>query len=323
MLNESEIIETLRQNFNVPGGIGDDGAIFPFSETEDYVISKDLLVEDIHFKIKYMDPESLAHKALHVNLSDLAAMGAKASYILLGGSIPKGRESYAHDFLRAFTRACKACDVVLIGGDTTASPHKLFISVTAIGRAEKSHLKFRSQAKEGDIVCVAGNLGHAHVGLMALEKGCEGLITFKEAFLKPKALLREGLWLGSQKGVSSMMDISDGLYIDLKRLCQASGGAAEIELESLPISSDFQAACHTLKLDPREVQLTGGEDYGLLMTINCQNFQSIVNAFESSFGYPLKAVGKILKEPLGNVILTQSGHDVPFVFKPFSHFGEI
>ena len=127
-MTEDKVINFLQQEFLSLDGIGDDAAIF----AENYVISKDLLIEDVHFRRKYVDSKSLAYKALHVNLSDIAAMGASATYVMLGIAIPKNCDQYIDDFLRAFAQECKINDVVLIGGDTTASPDKLFISITII-----------------------------------------------------------------------------------------------------------------------------------------------------------------------------------------------
>ena len=208
MLNESKIIQALKTAF--PDHIGDDAAVLDFSADKSYVISKDLLVENTHFRLKYQDAASLAHKALHVNLSDIAAMGAIPAFVLLGLSIPKYFESQTQLFLKAFTDACQAVPVMLIGGDTTHTTDNLFISVTALGIAPKHHIKLRSQAQSGDMIYVAGNLGHAHLGFSALETDHANFLDYKHNLLQPTARLQEGAWFGSQATVTGMMDISDG-----------------------------------------------------------------------------------------------------------------
>ena len=228
-MNEDKIINFLQQQFLCPNGIGDDAAIF----AENHVISKDLLVEDIHFRRKYVDSKSLACKTLQVNLSDIAAMGAKALYVMLGIAIPKNYDQYVNDFLSHFAQECKMNNVLLIGGDTTAAPDKLFISITIIG--ETNNPKQRNTAKPGDIVCVVGNLGHAYLGLQAFERQLPGFEEFKEFFLKPKAAIPEGSWLGEQAAVTAMMDISDGLFVDLKKLCKASAVAGIIKIMNFSI----------------------------------------------------------------------------------------
>ncbi len=311
MLSEARIIDFFKQQFPALGGIGDDAAVLPLSDTESYVISKDLLLEGVHFRHQYFDDESLAHKALHVNLSDIAVMGAVPRYVLLGLAIPQ--DNNIDKFLASFAQHCKTCDVTLIGGDTTKSENGLCISVTAIGIAQKSNIKLRSTARVGNIVCIAGKLGYAHVGLQALERSTPGLEAFKEALMRPKARIQEGLWFGAKASVTSMMDISDGLFIDLQRLCQASKVEAKIETEQLPVAQDFLDACKVLELEPLQVQLTGGEDYGLLVTIDSNEYTAVAAEFFNLFGYPLLKVARISTTGVQNTL----------TLKPFSHFGEL
>ena len=322
-MNESNIIQFLQNSFPSPHGIGDDAAIFPLSETESYVITKDLLIENIHFRQRYFDATSLAHKALHVNLSDIAAMGATPLYALLGIAIPKTEEGYLNDFLHHFVKLCKTHKIHLIGGDTTGSPHDFFISITLIGRANNSHLKFRRNMKARDIICVAGNLGHAFLGLEALEKGIPGLTSFKEAALKPNARLAEGLWLGSQKAVTSLMDLSDGLWVDLKRLCEGSHLGAEIKVDHFNHTTEFLEACDILKQDPIQTALGGGEDYGLVFSTDPENYSNIASQFQETFGYALQKIGQAVETNGHAVSFTQHGHPITLNIKPFSHFGEL
>lgn len=319
-MNESHIIQFLQSSFPEPNGIGDDAAVFPLSDTESYVITKDLLIENIHFRRRYFDAKSLAHKALHVNLSDISAMGAKPRYALLGISIPKYEDTYLNDFLKHFSKLCKEHCVTLIGGDTTASSDGFFISVTLIGVAKKEYLKFRRGAQMGDIVCVAGKLGYAHLGLQALENNIQGLSSFKEASLKPNALLAEGQFLGKQPAVNSMMDLSDGLYVDLSKLCEASSVSAEVTLDSFNYTPDFLEACTLLKLEPSEVALSGGEDYGLLVSIQEDKFPEISKKFQEHFHYPLNVVGKIIPKSKLLILFSKNGQPVTPSLKPFAHF---
>jgi thiamine-monophosphate kinase len=325
MLNESDIIDFLQTRFPALEGIGDDAAILSLSDTESYVITKDLLIEDIHFCRKYCNAESLAHKALHVNLSDIAAMGAEPKYILLGISIPNDLEGFFNDFLKSFAEACEIGKVHLIGGDTTKSLDKLFISVTVIGLVKKTHIKLRKSARKSDIICVAGNLGDAHVGFQALEHNMQGqgLKKFKDSFLQPNSRIREGLWFGERSEVSAMMDISDGLFIDLKKMCRASKVAAEINLDNFEPSQEFKAACHALNLDQTIVQLTGGEDYGLLVSVNAESYQKMKADFSSTFGYALHPIGRIISGIAGEISFTQKGLPINIILQPFSHFGEL
>lgn len=326
MLREADIIKKLQHaTTNVPSGvygIGDDAAFFPLSNTVSYVISKDLLVEDTHFRLRYFDPESLSHKALHVNLSDLAAMGATPHFVLLGLSIPQHlTQDWIERFLEEFVSECQKLGIYLIGGDTTASQQSLFISVTVIGQAQNLHLKFRDGAKSGDLLCIAGHLGEAGGGLIALEREISGFEDLKARALRPEALIQEGIWFAERPEVTAMIDISDGLYIDLSRLCQASHVGAIVELNTLQPSKVLQEGCQEMNLDPLECIFTGGEDYALLMTIGAEDYPTVARDFGNTFGYPLISIGSIAKDK--DVILTQGGIPTSFSYTPFSHFKEL
>lgn len=319
MLNESNIIHTLKTAF--PEHIGDDAAVLEFNADHHYVISKDLLVEGTHFRLSYHDVASLAHKALHVNLSDIAAMGATPTFVLLGLSIPTHFEPDLALFLQTFTDTCKAASVMLIGGDTTYASNNLLISVTALGIAPKQHIKRRSNAKPGDLIYVAGNLGHAHLGLTALETSHPGLFNFKQDFLKPNARVQEGVWFGERAAVTGMMDISDGLYLDLKRFCDASHLAASMNMDTCVPSTSFENACHTLNLDATNTQLTGGEDYGLMVSLSPETSHEILHPFKHTFGYDLIPIGRFQKG--AGVQISKNNQLISLNLKPFSHFGEI
>ena len=313
-MNEDKVINFLQQQFLFSDGIGDDAAIL----ANNYVISKDLLVEDIHFRREYVDSNSLACKALQINLSDVAAMGAKALYVMLGIAIPKNYDEYVDGFLSNFVEECKKHNLILIGGDTTASTDKLFISITIIGTTNNP--KRRRAAKIGDIICVAGNLGYAHIGLQAFERKLVGFEKFKEFFLKPKAAMQEALWISEQIAVTAMMDISDGLVVDLKKLCKASSMTGIINIDNLKTTKIFLNTCQDLDLDSLSVQLVGGEDYGLLMTVKAELYEEFASNFLSKFCYPLKKIGKIIAGNPGEVVFDQP---VELKSKIFSHFGEL
>jgi len=318
MINEAQIITEALSAF--PQYIGDDAAVIPLNQNEQYVISKDLLIENIHFRLEDGSAENLAHKALHVNLSDIAAMGAKPAFVLLGIATPSTYEIYTKTFLHAFTTACKDANVILIGGDTSRAPEHLCISVTVIGVATREQIKYRHTAVPGDIIAIAGNLGHAHIGLTAFLSSTQGLETFKHHFLNPFAKVAEGIWLGEQSAVRSMMDLSDGLWVDLNRLMNASKIGAHIHLDKLQLTQEFTHACQSLMLDPVETCLVGGEDYSLLCTIKSDVYPELSNAFQHTFKYPLRNIGHITKEH--GVKTFMNGVEKTLLLTTFSHFGE-
>lgn len=301
MLSEQQVIQKLTQA--CPSHIGDDAAVL--NSTPSIVISKDILNEDVHFRLRYFTPDALAHKALHINLSDIAAMGATPKYVLLGLGIPKHFEDKVEAFLNAFTEACHKANVILIGGDTTQAK-ALTLSVTAIGETDPKQIKHRHTAKAGDMLCVTGNLGLAYQGLQALEQNTPANKEAIEACLTPTARIKEGIWLGGQASVHAMMDISDGLYLDVKKLCEASSLGAKIDVDNF---DDITAA------------LTGGEDYELLFTVDKQHVQALKQAFDAQFTCKMNCIGEIQKDE--NICFLLDGK--PFVpkIKPFLHFGEL
>ena len=266
-MSESNIIKFFKNEF--PDYIGDDAAVIQFSENESYVVTKDLFIEDVHFRIRYHDATNVVHKALHVNLSDIAAMGASPMYAMLGIALPVNYELYADTFIIGFAKACKA---------------------------PESNIKLRSTAKIGDVICVIGNLGYAHIGLHSLEKHEPGFDNFKEAFLRPIALVAEGKFLGQMQRITSMMDISDGLYIDLNKLCKSSAVGAQIDLDKLHYEKEFKAACKSLGMECTKTQLIGGEDYGLLFTVSASEYKEMAQQFCLSFGYTPIIIGEIVKD---------------------------
>ncbi|AFJ42906.1 thiamine-phosphate kinase [Francisella orientalis] len=309
MIQEDKIIKAL-QAASADGFIGDDAAVLPnLNGSNRYVISKDLLIEDVHFRTSYFSPEDLAHKALHVNLSDIAAMGAEPLYILCEISIPSRLQDYAPKFLNSLTAKCQNAGVTLIGGDTTASKERLFINITAIGTAPESNIKYRNGAQASDLICIIGNLGFAHLGL---EQSLTTDTKYINSFLHPEAKIKEGIWLGKLRAVNSMMDISDGLYIDLKRLASSAGKHAVLDIDLLQ---------NHLRLNVSvQVALEGGEDYGLLVTIHQDAFEELSHRFMESFGYGLKVVGHITDGD--GLSFKQNSKPVEITVNHFAHFGE-
>lgn len=305
---EDEIVRFL--SMHCPS-IGDDGAVLAHGRDGFQVISKDVLVEDVHFRLSWSTPENLAFKALEVNLSDLAAMGAEPYGVFVGLSFPQNKAAFAFAWMKAFVQVCQDRRICLLGGDTTRSPGPLFISITVLGTTK--HPKLRSHGLKGDLLCVAGNLGWAHMGWQALEKNTPGLDLFKESFLRPRARIEEGLWLSHRQEVRAMMDLSDGLWIDGARLAQRCRLKVSFDEEyDDPLLDEGAMA---LDLDPREVRLMGGEDYGLLFSVRRQSVHALAQDFRAHFGYALETVGALWG-------LSENLPSFSAKMKPFSHFEE-
>jgi len=241
-------------------GIGDDGAILSLSSQSELVVSTDTLVEGVHF-LPRTDPGSLGHKALAVNLSDLAAMGAEPKWVFLSLTLPNTDENWLEAFSSSFLSLADRYSIELAGGDTTRGP--LSLSVTVLGLVEKGKGLLRSGAKVGDKIFVTGFIGDAGLGLQEAKKVVPADLAVLERYLKPVPRVQAGRCL---EGVaSSCIDVSDGLAADLGHILNKSGVGASIQWEKLPLSSSVKiyVKCH----DDWVFPLTSGDDYELCFTV--------------------------------------------------------
>lgn len=263
---EFSIIDTYFSRSNLDSsdlGVGDDSALLTPPPNQQLVICADTLVAGRHFPLN-TNPHAIGWKAVAVNLSDLAAMGAKPHSILLALSLPQ----IDHDWLKGFSQGlydcCDQFGVRLIGGDTTQSPH-LTLSVTALGWIENGQAIKRSGARVGDFICVSGTVGDAAYGLQHLGHPLQQRLDYPT----PRCELGQQL----KSLASSMIDVSDGLAQDLGHILNASHVGATIELNQLPVSD-------TLKSLPDEQRwkfaLAGGDDYELCFTISPQNYEKLL-----------------------------------------------
>ena len=302
-----------RRRSDVVLGIGDDAAVV--RAPKKLLITKDLLVEDVDFRRTLHPPRLLGRKSLNVNLSDIAAMGGRPLHAVLGLALPGNLEAaWLKDFLAGFREAARRARVALIGGDISRA-RRIVISVTVTGGAES--FVSRSGARPGDRIFVSGTLGDAAQGLRLLEKGLRpgkdrtaGLLL--KAFLDPEPRLELGAFLACRKLASAMIDVSDGLSVDLAHICEESGVGAAIETARIPIS---EALCRFRKI-PLPLALNGGEDFELLFTIRPRNVRRAL------------ALGKRFKiTPIGLVTagktifaLDPAGKLKPLPIRGYEHF---
>ncbi|MFT5441292.1 MAG: thiamine-monophosphate kinase [Myxococcota bacterium] len=242
-------------------GIGDDAAILRPRRGEDLVVSTDALVENVHFRFRNQAPATIGRRALLVNLSDLAAMGARPVGFTLALSAPPSISMAKIDgFLSGLIREASAHGCPLIGGNLSQGT-EVTLAVTVIGAVAKKRALLRGSAKPGDRVFVTGTLGGAALALAAAEKP-KGRLRHL-----PTAQLEAGRALARMKHRVACIDVSDGLASDLSHLVSASGCGAEIDPLRLPTPRGFDAACARLGLDPLALATRGGEDYELLFTL--------------------------------------------------------
>ncbi len=271
-------------------GIGDDAAVIKPSAGKVMLVSKDLLIENIHFDLMYTPLKHLGYKAAIVNFSDMAAMNALPKQILVGlGVSSKFSAEALNEIYNGIKKACEIYKVDFVGGDTTSSAHGLFISVTVIGEADKKRIAYRSGAKPNDLLCVTGDLGAAYMGLLILERekkvfqanpdmqpDMEAHDHVLEKQLKPEARVDIVKALEEKEILpTSMIDISDGLASETLHLCKASGTGCVIYEEKIPIDQQTYDLAKEFGIVPSVAALNGGEDYELLFTISQEDYEKI------------------------------------------------
>ncbi len=322
-MSESDLIERIAARAaRRPGtelGIGDDAAILAGEGR--IVVAQDLLVDDVHFRLSTTGARDLGHKALAVNLSDLAAMGARPVAAFVGLVLPpRGFDDEDFDLLYDGLEALAAAhQVTLAGGDLTAGA-TLTLAVTVIGRPyEGIEPLRRTGAREGDLLCVTGSLGAAGAGLLLLEDpaigaGIERADALRDAQRRPEPRVAEGRLLAGH-GATAMMDLSDGLAIDAERLALASGLRATIGLDDIPVAPGVAEVAVATGRDPRVLALTGGEDYELLVAVPPDR----LDALRALVGVPLTPVGRLVGGVPGLEVHDSDGTTVALATPGWQH----
>ena len=295
-------------------GIGDDAAILEVPSGQHLVVSTDTLVAGVHFP-ENTDAVSIGHKALAVNLSDLAAMGAAPAWYTLGLSLPQMDTKWVENFCQGMFDLARLHDVALVGGDTTHGP--LCIGIQIMGFVAQGQALRRAGARPGDRIYVTGLLGEAALGLGV----AQGQLKLPEEYLanvltqlnRPLPRVQVGLKL---RGLASAcIDISDGLAADLGHILAASAVGARIHLKRLPVSPAYDAAFLQVGW---EAALSGGDDYELCFTIPPEHETAFRNA-STRFGVACSYIGDIEAEP-GLRIVDEAGKRYQPRQTGFDHF---
>ena len=300
MQTEFEFIDNLKSKYGLDR-IGDDCAVLPKDAETDLLLTADMLVEDIDFRLDWTSPEFLGHKALAVSLSDIAAMGGDPKWAML--SIAVAENLWKTDFLDRFYAGwfvlANEHGVKLIGGDISRSPDELVIDSIVGGEVAKGKAILRSTAKPGDIIFVSGTLGGAAGGLKLLESGARYAETLPESSmslvlkqLKPQPQTDLAKLLQLHGIATSMIDVSDGLSSDLFHLCRQSNVGATIYFEQLPINNAL--IHHFPTVECLQMALDGGEDFELLFTVDEKNI-SLLNSLDVTLIGEITANGGIVE----------------------------
>ncbi|MEM7161900.1 MAG: thiamine-phosphate kinase [Bacteroidota bacterium] len=323
-LGEFGLIQELTKGFEIQHsssikGVGDDAAVIDCGNWYQ-LISTDMLIEGIHFNLMYTPLKHLGYKSVVVNLSDIYAMNGTPEQVTVSIAVSNRFSLEAlKEFYSGIELACKLYNVDLIGGDTTSSQSGFAISVTAVGKVEKSQVIYRNGAKENDLLIVTGDLGAAFMGLQLLEREKEvfqsapgvqpdldGNDYILERQLKPEA--RKDIIEMFQKmelKPSAMIDISDGLASESLHLAKAGDLGFAIYEDKVPIDPTTFSKAREFNLDPITCAMNGGEDYELLFTINQSDYDKIK-------GNPnMTPIGHMTDKGSGCHLISSGGSAIP------------
>lgn len=319
-LGEFGLIEHLTRNIELQNassllGVGDDAAVIDHFGKQT-VVTTDLLVEGVHFDLMYTPLKHLGYKSVVVNLSDVYAMNAIPTQIVMSLGFSNRFSLEALDeFYEGVYAACAAYGVDLVGGDTTSSQKGFIISITAIGEVAPDQYVKRSTAKKGDLLCVSGDLGAAYIGLLFLERekkifmespgvqpDLEGESYVIGRLLKPEAR-KDIIDFFAQSAVvpTSMIDISDGLSSETLHLCKDSNLGCVLHEDKIPVAEEMRKAAFKFEIDPTACALSGGEDYELLFTISQSDHDKLV------LNEQISVIGYMTEPEQGAHIITKGG----------------
>jgi thiamine-monophosphate kinase len=343
-LTEDRLIASINDALGAPPrrlrvGIGDDAAVWKAARSHLSLITTDMLVDDVHFRAASTSARALGHKALAVNLSDIAAMGGSPTLAVVAlGITDIVGEAWAREFYSGMAKLARRSACAIAGGDIVRAP-VLTIAVTVVGEVRKSGLRLRSGAKPGDYACVTGPLGLAAAGLR-LEAGDRQVAEasakiMRCAYETPAPRLAEGQFLGSSRATHAMMDISDGLSLDLARMARASGADACLDLSALrshPALDEFIRAhgadararasdAPSGQVSAADLMLHGGDDYELLVAIEPRALGHVARRFKTRFKRDLVTVGRFEKGS-GALWIVEGGKRREHVPRGYDHLAE-
>jgi len=322
-LGEHALIERITRRLAAPSwvvvGPGDDAAVLkPERGTLD-VLTTDTQIEGVHFDRSFVPADAIGHRALAVNLSDLAAMGSRPRAALLSLALP---DSLTVDVVDGLVDGLLALatthQVALVGGNITRSPGPLMVDITAIGSVRPRRVLRRSGARAGDEVYVTGTIGDALVGLRQLRDRSDATGGCVDRYLRPEPRVRAGALLGANRVATACIDLSDGLADGIRQLARASGVGVAIDLDSVPLSDEARASGHLDPLDAVTAAMTGGDDYELLFTVRPSHRGRLRGVRQAIGTLPLTRIGVVTRDT-GLVVRRPDGHttELPVGYEHF------
>ncbi|MSO82894.1 MAG: thiamine-phosphate kinase [Acidobacteria bacterium] len=303
-------------------GPGDDAAVIEPVRGALDVITTDVQVEGVHFDHQFVPPDAIGHRALAVNLSDLAAMGATPRAVLLSLVLPDALDVAIVDgMLDGFLALAAEHHVTIVGGNISRSPGPMMVDVTAVGAVRPRRLLTRAGARPGDAVYVTGTIGDAAVGWQVLQQGRLWCAVCQERYLRPQPRVRAGTLLGRNRAASACMDTSDGLADAVRQLAEASQVGIALDARLLPMGDEvrrWHGAHGSSAIDSVvDTVLGGGEDYELLFTVRPAHQGRLRDVRRSLGGLPITRIGVTTKDRALSIRTEAGERELPFGFDHF------
>lgn len=329
-LGEERIIRELAEKFKVRHprvlkAIGDDASVTVQKGGRVLLATTDILIEETHFRTSLTTPYLLGRKSLAISLSDIAAMGGEALFFLVSIGLPGAlKKEFLDGLYKGISECSEEYGALLIGGNTSRAG-EITVSTTVFGEMPAGEVVYRSGAEKNDLVWVTGTPGDSALGLTLLKK--EGIAAlrgpFKKAVMRhlaPEPRMKAGRALAVKKLATSMVDVSDGVLLDLKRVAEESGAGAVVELNRLPVSAGMKKYLRLNKrVPPYGFVLSGGEDYELLFTAPEKNSKKIA-ALSKKLKLRMTPIGRIVEKKKGLKVLAKDGSEVKVKSLGFDHF---
>ena len=321
-LGEHALIARVTARLSMPSwvivGPGDDAAVIAPERGALQVITTDAVVDGIHFDRRFVPPAAIGHRALAVNLSDLAAMGARPRAALLSLVLPDSLNVEAFDgIVEGLASLAERHGVTLIGGNITRTTGPLTIDVTAFGSVRPRRFLTRAGARPGDGVYVTGHLGEAAVGLLQMQEGAATESSACHRYLRPAPRVHAGLLLGGNRAASSCMDLSDGLADGLRQIAAASGVGITIEADQLPVTDEVRSWYTRRGENLVDGVLAGGDDYELLFTSRPSQRGRLRGVRGQLSGLPITRIGAVTRGREVRVLDAGTLRELP---QGFEHF---
>jgi thiamine-monophosphate kinase len=332
-LGEFGLIDRIQRALPASGpgvlvGIGDDVAVLEAGCDRVWLATCDIQVEGSHFLRERITPQDLGHRALAVNLSDIAATGGKPRYALISLGLPQDLPvEFIDGLYQGLSAEASQYGVNLVGGNISRSRLGMFIDIFLLGEAAREDILLRSGARSGDKILVTGTVGDAAAGVALLlddnlktTKSYANIARMRRDTPTPR--VHEGQWIGAVHKATAMIDVSDGLAGDLGHICDKSGTGVRLYADQLPVSEANRALAATVHNDEWYFALHGGEDYELLFTVPEAQAQDLCTKVTAETGTPVSIIGEITPKEAGQHLVLPDGRVVSLEVQGWDHFKE-